>query len=69
MGYTWNYQGDNDDGKLSYGTVAENVYAFQNSGGWVLISGHRQTGTLYLTVTHNGQTIFSTSWEVDIEWH
>ena len=22
MAYTWNYQGDNDGGKLSYGTVS-----------------------------------------------
>jgi hypothetical protein len=69
MAYTWSYQGDNDGGNLSAGTVSENVFAFHNSGGWVLISGHRQTGTLYLTVTHNGQNILSTSWEIDIEWH
>ena len=69
MSYTWNYQGDNDGGNLTYGTVAENMYTFNNSGGWVLISGHRRTGSLYLTVAHNGQTILSTSWEIDIEWH
>jgi hypothetical protein len=69
MAYTWSYQGDNDGGNLSAGTASENVFAFQNSGGWVLIGGHRQTGTLYLTVTHNGQNILSTSWEIDIEWH
>ena len=48
MVYTWNYQGDNDSGKLSYGTVSANIYTFNNSGGWALIGGSRQTGTLYL---------------------
>lgn len=68
MAYTWNYNGDNDSGNLSYGTVSSNVFAFNNSGGWTLIGGNRQTGTLYLTVTHNGTTIFSTSWPVYIAW-
>jgi hypothetical protein len=68
MAYTWNYQGDNDSGKLSSGTVSENVFAFNNSGGWALIGGHRSTGTLYLTVTHNGQNILSTSWQINICW-
>ena len=68
MGYTWNYNGDNDGGNLSYGTVSANVFAFNNSGGWTLIGGSRQTGTLYLTVTHNGTTIYSTSWPVYIAW-
>ena len=68
MGYTWTYQGDNDSGKLSFGTVSENVFAFNNSGGWALIGGHRTTGTLYLTVTHNGQNLLSTSWQINICW-
>ena len=54
MTYTWNYQGDNDGGNISYGTVSQNIYTFNNSGGWALIGGNRQTGTLYLKVTHNG---------------
>ena len=68
MSYTWNYQGDNDSGKLSYGTASENVFVFNNSGGWALIGGYRQTGTLYLNVTHNGANIYSTSWPIFIVW-
>jgi hypothetical protein len=68
MSYSWNYQGENDSGKLSYGTVSENVYTFNNSGGWALFGGTRQTGTLYLNVTHNGTNILSTSWPVWIAW-
>ena len=66
--YTWNYQGDNDGGNISYGTVSQNIYTFNNSGGWALIGGSRPTGTLYLTVAHNGTTIFSTYWPVRIAW-
>ena len=68
MGYTWNYQGDNDSGKLSYGAVSENVFTFNNSGGWSLFPGMRQTGTLYLSVTHNGTNILSTHWPIYIIW-
>jgi len=47
MQYTWNYQGDNDGGNLSSGTVNDNVFTFNNSGGWSLIGGSRQTGTFW----------------------
>lgn len=68
IAYTWNYQGENDNGKLSYGTVSDNMYTFNYSAGWSLIGGYRTAGTLYLVVTHNGTQILSKSWPIIITW-
>jgi hypothetical protein len=68
MDYTWDYQGNNLGGLLSYGALSENVYTFKNNLAWALIGGNWQTGTLYLSVTHNGTLIFSTSWPIYIAW-
>lgn len=73
MSYSWNYQGSNNNGELSYGTVGENVFAFQNSlPANVAINISRvvmQAGTLYLTVSHGGTSILSTSWPIYIIWN
>jgi hypothetical protein len=73
MSYSWNYQGSNNNGELSYGTVGDNVFAFQNSlPANVAINISRvamQAGTLYLTVSHNGTSILSTSWPIYIIWN
>ena len=68
MSYSWNYLGDNNDGSLSYGTMNDNIFVFNNSQSSQLLPGDRQTGTLYLTVYHNGTSIFSTSWPIFILW-
>lgn len=68
MVYTWDYQGNNLSGLLSYGALSENVYTFKNNLGFALIGGNWQIGTLYLSVTHNGTLIFSTSWPIYIAW-
>jgi hypothetical protein len=68
IAYSWNYQGENDGGQLSYGVVGDNMYTFNYSAGWSLFGGYRTAGTLYLVVTHNGTQIFSTSWPLVITW-
>ena len=68
IAYTWNYQGENDGGNLTYGTVSDNMYTFNYSAGWALIGGYRTTGTLYLVVTHNGSQILTKSWPIIITW-
>ena len=68
MAYTWNYQGGNDNGNLSYSAVSENMYTLNYSAGWALIGGSQTVGTLYLVVTHNGTQILSKSWPIMIMW-
>jgi hypothetical protein len=78
MSYSWNYQGSNNNGTLSYGTVSDNIFVFNNSSstgtvGFVaagIFSGiSMQAGTLYLTVSHNGTNILSTSWPIYVTWN
>jgi hypothetical protein len=66
--YSWSYVGEDDGGNLTYGTAGENVYAFAYSAPAALIAGSKKTGTLYLTVDHNGTNILSTSWPIYIIW-
>src|SRR5208282_29846 len=32
MSYSWNYQGANNNGTLTYGTVSDNIFVFNNNG-------------------------------------
>ena len=77
MSYSWNYQGANNNGTLSYGTVSDNIFVFNDSetgtGGFIGIGVFAgismQAGTLYLTVSHNGTNILSTSWPIYVTWN
>lgn len=68
MVYAWSYSGDNIGGNLVYSTVGENVLTITNNGPLSFWEGTRQTGTLYLNVTHNGTPILSTSWPIYVLW-
>ena len=72
MSYSWNYQGSNNNGTLSYGAISENVFVFNNSQTNSIANGISgicmQAGTLYLTVSHNGTNILTTSWPIWI-WY
>ena len=67
MVYMWDYKGSDSEG-FTHGTAGENVYSFKNSADALLFSFVVQTGTLYLSVAHNGANIFSTSWPIYIVW-
>ena len=71
MSYSWNYQGSNNNGTLSYGTVSDNIFVFSNSQAPLRSGsmGVMQTGTLYLTVSHDGTNIYSTSWPIYVGWN